>query len=152
MKELFWGREHELGELHRVDKQKKAALIVCMGRRRIGKSRLIQKFGTKTPNYIEISGLAPREKQTSQDQLNWFSKEFARQSKFPEVIFRDWSDAFQLLASYCAKKHILIFLDEISWMGHHDPDFPGKLKIACLSLNPTISGEKGRIPSRGWKN
>jgi AAA+ ATPase superfamily predicted ATPase len=127
---FFWGREAELKDLARIDQQKKAGLVVCLGRRRIGKSRLIQEFAKNIPNFIEIQGLGPREAQTNQDQLNWFAKELARQTKMPEVIYKDWGDAFQVLATYFGNKHTLIFLDEISWMGQHDPDFAGKLKIA----------------------
>ncbi len=130
MNGLFWGREAELKDLARIDQQKKAGLVVCLGRRRIGKSRLIQEFAKNIPNFIEIQGLGPRESQTNQDQLNWFAKELARQTKMPEVIYKDWGDAFQVLATYFGNKHTLIFLDEISWMGQHDPDFAGKLKIA----------------------
>lgn len=130
MANSFWGRDVELQDLARIDQQKKASFIVCLGRRRIGKSRLIQEFSKKIPNFIEIQGLGPREAQTNQDQLNWFAKELARQTKMPEVIYKDWGDAFQVLAAYLRNKHALIFLDEISWMGQHDPDFAGKLKVA----------------------
>lgn len=130
MADSFWGRDSELQDLARVDQQKKASLIVCLGRRRIGKSRLIQEFGKKISNFIEIQGLGPREAQTNQDQLNWFAKELARQTKMPEVIYKDWSDAFQVIATVYGNKHTLVFLDEISWMGQHDPDFAGKLKVA----------------------
>ncbi len=126
----FWGRIPELLELRRIDKLKKSALIVCLGRRRIGKSRLIQEFGKKIPYYIEIQGLAPREGQTNQNQLDWFSKEVARQTELPEISYKDWSEAFILLANYVNDKHCIVFLDEISWMGGQDQDFPGKLKIA----------------------
>jgi hypothetical protein len=33
----------------------------------------------------------------------------------PEVVFKDWSDAFQLLPTHIEKEHVLVFLDEISW-------------------------------------
>lgn len=130
MSHSFWGRDAELLELARIDKQKKAELIVCLGRRRIGKSRLIQEFSKKIPHYLEIQGLGPRPGQTNQDQLNWFAKELARQTKIPEVTYKDWGDAFQFLATFFGNQHVLIFLDEISWMGQHDPDFAGKLKVA----------------------
>lgn len=130
MAENFWGRDAELASLKRIDAQKKAALVVCLGRRRIGKSRLIQEFGKKIPRYIEIQGLAPRPRQTNQEQLDWFSREMTRQTGYPNIKYEDWADAFQMLATHFKNQHVLIFLDEISWMGHHDPDFAGKLKVA----------------------
>jgi len=126
----FWGRVFELQELNRINKLKKAALIVCLGRRRIGKSRLIQEFAKKSPYFIEVQGLAPRKGQSNQDQLKWFSQEIARQTQLPEVSYKDWNEAFVVLANHLKDKHVVLFLDEISWMGGHDPDFPGKLKTA----------------------
>ncbi len=41
----FYGREDELSRLSRLLKKKTSSLVVIKGRRRIGKSRLIQEFG-----------------------------------------------------------------------------------------------------------
>ncbi len=127
---MFYGRLNELEQLHRIDLQKKASLIVCLGRRRIGKSTLMKEFGRKLPCFIEIQGLPPRQGQTNQDQLNHFSKLLCQQLKLPFVQFHDWTDAFSFLASQIGRQKSFILLDEISWMGDHDPDFPGKLKVA----------------------
>lgn len=135
----FIGRKVELAELNRIDKHKRATLIVCLGRRRIGKSRLVQEFGKSFHSYVEIQGLAPRDGQTNGDQLENFSREISRQTGLPLVGLKDWIDGFQLLANHVKGKRVLIFLDEISWMGSHDPDFLGKLKIAWdqyFSKNP----------------
>jgi uncharacterized protein len=141
LKETFMGRSAEFDELSRVDEQKKATLIVCTGRRRVGKSRLIQEFGKNFPLYIEVQGLAPRPDQTNQTQLDWFSREVSKHTGRARVTFSDWSDAFHYLADACEGKRCLILLDEISWMGRYDPDFPGKLKIAWDTIfkkNPRL--------------
>lgn len=126
----FLGRQSELDQLERINELNKASLIVCSGRRRIGKSTLIQKFGEKFTHFIEIQGLAPHDKQTNQDQLDHFAKKFVSISKTPSIQFKDWTDAFSILNQYAKNKKVFIFLDEISWMGKHDPDFAGKLKVA----------------------
>ncbi len=126
----FLGREEELEQLKQINDLNKASLIVCSGRRRIGKSTLIEKYGEKFNHFIEIQGLAPQSKQTNQDQLNHFAKIFVTQSKTPSIQFKDWTDAFLILNQFAKNKKVLIFLDEISWMGAHDPDFTGKLKVA----------------------
>ena len=41
----FIGRSSELGFLNDLFKKKNASLIVIRGRRRIGKSRLVEEFG-----------------------------------------------------------------------------------------------------------
>lgn len=129
----MWGREQELKELETLTEKKSASLAVVTGRRRIGKSTLIQTFAKKNFKVVyEFSGLAPHEKQTNQDQLNHFASQLSQQSKTPGFHFNDWNDAFEALNAQFLKekKPVLIFLDEISWMGAHDSDFPGKLKVA----------------------
>ena len=63
----FVGRNKELGELKLFLKRKVASLIVIRGRRRIGKSRLIEEFG-KPYTFYKFSGLPPRPGITAQDQ------------------------------------------------------------------------------------
>jgi len=130
MQTLFTGRELELKQLEDLFKRKNAALVVCRGRRRIGKSRLIQEFGKRAEQFIEFQGLPPRENITNTEQLNAFSVQFARQTGFPELHLEHWSQAFSLLDKAISNKRTIIFIDEISWMAQSDKDFAEKLKIA----------------------
>ena len=124
---MFFGREFELEQLHLFLKKPKAALAVCCGRRRIGKSTLIQ-HAAKGYNLLEFYGLSPREGISNQDQLDHFSRLLAKNFAIPKVKFDDWQDALDMLATLSKKGCYTIFLDEISWMGGKDKDFPGKLK------------------------
>lgn len=129
---MFVGRSEELKTLKKFYGRKSASMILVQGRRRIGKSTLIRESAksSKLPLH-EIQGLPPREGQTNQDQINHFVNElkliFGKKLKHPEPI-SNWSSAFRLLAEISKKGSCVIFLDEISWMGTHDPDFSGTLK------------------------
>ncbi len=125
----FWGREEELSALRNLLNKDSASLVAVYGRRRIGKSRLIEEFG-KEMKMVAFAGLPPRANITSQNQLDEFSIQMARQFKDSQANCTDWSDAFWQLSQRTAKGRILIFLDEISWLGNRDPDFLGKLKNA----------------------
>ena len=127
---MFIGRNHEIEQLRRIAKLKKASLVVCSGRRRIGKSTLIEHFSQEFPKFYEFQGLAPREQLTNCDQLENFSSQLASQLGLPSLQLRNWHEAFAVLARYTEQKHALIFLDEISWMASKDKDFVGQLKIA----------------------
>lgn len=61
MNERFLGRERELDILKRLLTKKSASLVVIKGRRRIGKSRLIEEFGKALKTYTFI-GLPPEKK------------------------------------------------------------------------------------------
>jgi len=114
---------------------KKTSSLVCIrGRRRIGKSTLVKYFSKRFVHYIEIQGLAPTKTSSNDDQLKNFSNTLSSISKLPLRHFTDWAEAFGALNQLISNKKTLIFLDEISWMGKYDPQFPGKLKIAWDTL------------------
>lgn len=126
---MFFGRERELEELKSFFKKPIAALAVCSGRRRIGKSTLIEKAGEAEKGaFLEFYGLPPREGGTNKDQLEHFSRQISSYFSLPPVKFDDWQAALEFLADLTKEGNTIVFLDEISWMGGKDKDFPGKLK------------------------
>lgn len=138
---MFFGRERELALLEGQLKKKSARLIVIRGRRRIGKSRLVEEFSKKTGfRILTFSGILPVKKTTAQSQR----VEFARQMQtfgIPGVNPDDWGNLFWHLAQHTNKGSVILFLDEISWMGTKDFDFLGKLKNAWdlhFSKNPKL--------------
>lgn len=125
---MFFGRKEELDRLSRLKRLKKAALVVIKGRRRIGKSTLVQEFAKKK-RFISLSGLPPATGMSSQKQRDEFADQLCIQLALPRVTFLTWSDAFRFLSSHIkAQEEICVLFDEISWMGGLDPSFLGSLK------------------------
>lgn len=139
----FIGREKELEKLKGLLEKKTASLAVIRGRRRIGKSRLIQEFSTSLKTFA-FSGIPPTSKTTDESQRNEFAEQMAWNFKMPILKGQSWNDLFWHLADQIGKKgkeRILLVLDEISWIGSKDPDFLGKLKNLWdlrLSQDPRI--------------
>lgn len=125
----FVGREKELSQLHLLLKKKSASLVVLKGRRRIGKSRLIEEFGKSLKMYT-FSGVVPTEKTTLETQLHEFGWQLGKALDQPAFKDNNWNDLFLRLANDTREGQVLVLLDEISWMGSKDPDFLGKLKNA----------------------
>jgi len=123
----FIGREYELSQLKRFSQRDVAGLAVVRGRRRIGKSTLIEHFG-EDKQFIELYGLAPRADISRQDQLTHFGELLGKAFNIPAVPFENWNDALSTLAGLSAEGEYVILLDEISWMASKDKDFAGKLK------------------------
>jgi AAA+ ATPase superfamily predicted ATPase len=137
---IFVGRKKELEELNALLNKKAASLVVVKGRRRIGKSRLLEEFGKKK-NVLKFIGLAPQEDTTRQVQLDEFARQLSQMTHLPEVKANDWGKLFSLLSSQVQKGRIIVILDEISWMGSEDSDFLGHLKTAWdeqFSKNPKL--------------
>lgn len=125
----FIGRTSELKELTNLFLKQTASLVILQGRRRIGKSRLIEEFGKNGTFYV-FSGLPPTPKTTKQSQLDEFANQLHLQTGLPEIKADDWNKLFLLLADKTKQGKIIILFDEISWMGSKDSDFLGKLKNA----------------------
>jgi AAA+ ATPase superfamily predicted ATPase len=127
--EIFVGREKEMQELKDLLNKKTASFVVVKGRRRIGKSRLLEEFckGLKT---FKFMGLPPTDETTLQSQLDEFSRQLSEATGLPEAIVDDWSKQFTFLARESRKGRLVIIFDEISWIGSKDSDFLGKLKNA----------------------
>lgn len=138
---MFIGRKNELKLLQKLREKKTSSLVCLLGRRRIGKSTLIEEYGKSFKNFISIQGLAPAKGVTNRTQLDHFSQRLAYQFKKDRIYFESWGDAFYKLGEYTQKGDYLILLDEISWMGRLDPAFSSVLKDAWdtqLKKNPKL--------------
>src|SRR4051812_33098050 len=110
----FIGRQRELALLNETLDKDIASFVVIKGRRRIGKSRLVEEFAKPFKLY-SFSGIVPNEKTTPQSQRDEFASQLAHQG-LPQVTAQDWNDLFWMLAEKTRKGRVVILLDEISWM------------------------------------
>lgn len=159
----FVGRKKELEILERLKLKNSSSLVVVWGRRRIGKSRLISEYLKKKKSW-NFSGLPPSPHVTHQEQINVFISQMARNIGMPELKTSDWSEVFWHLGNQAEKEpELIIFFDEISWMGSKDSNFLGYLKtewdrsfskhpklilILCGSVSSWI--EKNILSSTGF--
>lgn len=133
---MLYGRDREAEQFQQLLNKKKASLIVCQGRRRIGKSTFVRSCAEKAGHFLWFEGLAPREGIGSMEQLGAFAEQLVTQTKAPRLPLGDWTQAFQLLDSLLPQdgKSVVVLLDEISWMAAGEPDFAGRLKVAWDNL------------------
>ena len=140
MNSLFVGRQEELQILAKLLKKRAASLVTVQGRRRIGKSRLIQEFA-KDYTFYQFSGVLPQNSTTAQMQRDFFANQLKQQTGLESPKTDDWSDLFLTLAGKTQSGRIIVLFDEISWMGSKDPDFLGKLKVVWdqnFKTNPEL--------------
>ena len=129
---MFVGREYYLERLDALWRKSVSSLVVISGRRRIGKSTLVETFAARTGcRFIEIEGLAPDKDMTNQKQIENFCACLAKATGSPEAKADSWPKAFDALeAALGGRGKTIVFLDEISWMGGYDTSFAAYLKNA----------------------
>jgi len=132
----FIGRKKELKQLDELKSYNKASLVVVCGRRRIGKSRLIEEFG-KNYKFYSFFGFPPHDSNTADLERRAFAMQMEKYFNVP-IRYNNWYDMLVYLAEFTKKENAVILLDEISWMGSKDPEFLGILKTVwdkCFKQN-----------------
>lgn len=118
------GREHEIKELNRLYNSDKAQLVAVYGRRRVGKTYLIDETFKGRINFRH-AGLSPVDADSSgsgmlKEQLKNFSNSLLLHGASIEKKPTNWLDAFLLLEKYLQETdngtRQLVFLDELPWM------------------------------------
>ena len=127
---MFVGRETEMLKLAKLREKSVASLVAVTGRRRIGKSRLLQEYAKQFDASFFFSGLAPSRGVSAKDQRAEFSRLLSRYFNWPQHLFTNWGEVFTLLAEQVRHGSVLIVLDEISWMAQGDKLFLPLLKNA----------------------
>ena len=129
---MFVGRDYQLKLLSSVWDKESSSLVVVSGRRRIGKSTLIERFAEKSRcRFIEIEGLPPDANMTNERQLANFCERIGKSAQIEAPQAKNWAEAFDFLDKVITgKSKVIVFLDEISWMGGYDDGFAGLLKNA----------------------
>lgn len=113
----FIGRDAELKDLNELYQSNNSSLIVIYGRRRIGKTTLVEKFIAKKP-HLRFEGL---EQGGTQAQLSQVVYDFGKQINNPllsQVKIEAWApllDHLTKIFSQSKEKYIL-FLDEFQWL------------------------------------
>lgn len=120
MSYLFVARHEEQTELLNAYKSQQAEFIVLYGRRRIGKTFLIEEiYGKQKGYYLQVTGI---QKGTLKEQLEQFSTSIGECFYHGANISTPttWLRAFEALKKATeivpANQKIVIFLDELPWL------------------------------------
>ena len=129
---MFFGREDQMEQLEALWGKRVSSLVTCRGRRRVGKSTLVEEFARRSgAKFIKIEGVRPGSKATVADELRAFARQLARQTKAGKEPPEDWYSAFGVLDGQISdKERTVVLLDEVSWLAYGDDTFADYLKIA----------------------
>lgn len=116
------GRERETKELNRLYDSGRAELVAIYGRRRVGKTYLVDETFTGRITFRH-AGLSPADEDSKgllHAQLNHFYNSLDLHGMEPCEKPQNWLDAFLLLEKYLQKiddgSRQLVFLDELPWL------------------------------------
>ncbi len=115
---MIIGRKREQELLEQAFNEKRNRFITVYGRRRVGKTYLINEFfKNKKCIYFHVTGTRNG---TMKDQIENFAQEFSQTflKGTPLKPPARWKEAFQLLTAQIrhTKKKVVLFFDELPWL------------------------------------
>ena len=117
------GREEEIKKLDRVMSESEAQLVIVSGRRRVGKTFLINEYFHNSFAF-KFTG---SESQKNPEQLRNFSMELNLVSPNKYKVPKDWTEAFFNLREYLSEQESeekqVVFFDEMPWMDKKQSGF-----------------------------
>lgn len=136
----FVGRAAELGALQRFLAKPDPAVAVIYGRRRIGKSLLIQQALAGRPA-LTFEGLENRPKK---EQIAAFLFQLARQTRCEagEEEAKGWREALIRLLPMLEQRPACIVLDEFQWLANYRREMVADLKLVWEQYLSKVPGVK----------
>jgi len=130
---MFIGRTHELQLLKDKYNTGKSELVVLYGRRRIGKSSLVEKFAEGKDFFFKFEGI---EGENTKNQIASFVKimgKYIDDSFLGKIDFDSWHTVFDYLTEKLVdkkkrKQKLVLFLDEVQWMAVRRGSLIGTIK------------------------
>ncbi|HEU5141925.1 MAG TPA: ATP-binding protein [Solirubrobacterales bacterium] len=139
---MFVNRTEELALLEAWWKRRGAALGVVWGRRRVGKTALMQHFAADRPAVFHTAGGRPAAAElealtrAAAPLLDDLPRDLAARP------FVDWDDALETLATAAVRRPLLVVLDEWPALVETSPELPALLRAAWDRLG---SGTKLKL-------
>lgn len=133
---MFVNREAELDRLEEWWDRRGGSLGVLWGRRRVGKTALMQHFAADRPAVFHTGGGRP-----AADELRALSRAAGAvlgdgMRDLGERPFADWDDAFETLAAAASSRRLLLVLDEWPALTRVSPELPDLLRAAWDRVGP----------------
>ncbi|HBL40915.1 MAG TPA: ATPase [Ruminococcaceae bacterium] len=126
-KKQFVDRIEELKTLEQEYTRKAAAFVIIYGRRRVGKTALINEFLSRHSG-CNVYFLATQE--SEEQNRRAFRNQVAELigNELLKSADADWLTVFKLLTGYRTEERKIIVLDEFQYIGHSAPAFPSVMQ------------------------
>ncbi len=131
----FVGRSIELRKLAEIHHRDEACIITVSGRRRVGKTELIEQFFRSEP-ILKFEGI-----QTSRPNTRSYHKALKKQLeactyRLLEYGFdvpnnwlpKNWTEFFGAISPLIEKQRVILYFEEVQWLASYSDDFLAEMK------------------------
>jgi hypothetical protein len=130
----FIGRARERALLKSLGGRGEAVAVVVFGRRRVGKTELIeQSFRNRT--LLKFEGVQTAASLPSRDsrrvQIDHVLRQLADCAESPHIArlrYDTWAEVFDLIGDLVEKGERTLYFEEVQWLAHYEDEFFSELK------------------------
>ncbi len=125
----FIGRKAELSRLSTIANANEAAVIVVYGRRRIGKTELIEQ-AFRERNLLKFEGIKGQNEQKQMQNVLQQLAEYAEEPWLAKINATTWLEIFKLITKFVSQGTWTLYFEEIQWLADYKDNFISELKYA----------------------
>lgn len=123
----FIGREHEFALLAQIDRQHEASIIIAYGRRRVGKTELLEQ-AFRDRSILKFEGLEGKNENTQKAHVLTELANYCEDPYITKLQLTHWKEIFSLIATRIGRKKITLYFEEVQWLADYQTDFISELK------------------------
>ncbi|MBB71194.1 MAG: hypothetical protein CMF50_02195 [Legionellales bacterium] len=123
----FCGREEEQERLQDIITYPKARTLVVYGRRRIGKTELLEQTFRKR-NLVKFEGIEGKSEAEQMSHVLSLLAELCDEPLLKKLAVSSWTEIFKLIAEQVSEGPWTLYFEELQWLAAYKGDFVAELK------------------------
>src|SRR3569832_422189 len=136
----FIGRASEIKTIERASNSHDASILVVYGRRRVGKTELIEHT-LRQRGLIKLEGVENSDSKDQRYRVLYQLSKALNDKDITHMRFNTWMELFDFIAEKISKGKWTLYLEEVQWLADYKNEFISDLKYVwdnTLRRNPDL--------------
>jgi len=136
----FIGRAYERSLLTQIASKIKSAIIAVYGRRRVGKTELLEQ-SYRSRNLLKFEGLEGKNQQAQREHVLYELAKYTQDPMLGKLKLTTWIDVFELIARHVKTGVWTVYFEEVQWLANYSGEFASELKYVwdnSFRYNPNL--------------
>lgn len=129
----FIGRKAEQETLKKIASRDEASILVVHGRRRVGKTELIERT-FQDRNLLKFEGIEGKSQEDQRKNVLDQLAQYTGDSLFSKLETKTWKEVFELIGRFILKGKWTLYFEEVQWLASYKNDFISELKYVWDNL------------------
>lgn len=125
----FIGRSEEVDYLFKIGNADKASILIIYGRRRIGKTELIEQT-FRDRHLLKFEGIEGEDESWQQQEVMRQLSIYTQEPLLQNIKVNSWIDVFEYINKYISKGEWTLYFEELQWLTNYNTRFISELKFA----------------------